>query len=57
MASYDFFYKSKIQTSFWKKMCQKSNIDTTIDFVKHPKYSRINTFLNIFAPKTEIGES
>ena len=30
-----YFYKSTIQTSFWKEMCQKkSNIDTTIDFVK-----------------------
>ncbi len=36
-----------------KEMCQKSKIDTTIDFVKHPKYSRINAFLNIFfVPKT-----
>ena len=26
-------------------------MDTTIDFVKHPKHSRINIFLNIFVPK------
>jgi hypothetical protein len=32
-------------------MCQKSKMDTTIDFVKHPKHSRINIFLNIFVPK------
>ncbi len=38
-----------------KEMCQKkSKIDTTIDFVKHPKYSRINTFLNIFVPKNNL---
>ncbi len=28
-----------------EEMCQKSNIDTTIDFVKYPKYSRNNPFL------------
>ena len=57
MASYDFFYKSTIQTSFWKEMCQKSKMDTTIDFVKHPKHSRINIFLNILFQKSGIGES
>ena len=36
---------------FLKEMCQKSKMDTTIDFVKHPKHSRINIFLNIFVPK------
>jgi len=36
---------------FPKEMCQKSKMDTTIDFVKHPKHSRINIFLNIFVPK------
>ncbi len=29
-----------------RDVSKKSDIDTTIDFVKHPKYSRINTFLN-----------
>ncbi len=37
---------NKFKTSFWKEMCQKSKIDTTIDFVKYPKHSRINIFLN-----------
>jgi hypothetical protein len=36
---------------FPKEMCQKSKMDTTIDFVKHPKRSRINIFLNISVPK------
>jgi len=30
---------------FLKEMCQKSKMDTTIDFVKHPKHSRINILL------------
>ena len=34
MASYDLIFTSQqLKTSFWKDMCQKSNIDTTIDFV------------------------
>ena len=36
---------------FLKEMCQKSKMDTTVDFVKHPKHSRINIFLNISVPK------
>ncbi len=35
LKSYDFFYKSTLQTSFWKEMCQKSNIDTIIDIPKN----------------------
>ncbi len=46
-----FFYKSIIQNIFLEEMCQKSKMDTTIDFVQHPKHSRINIFLNILIPK------
>jgi hypothetical protein len=46
--SYDLFYKSTIQTSFWKEMCQKSNIDTTIDFVKIPNTQEITLSWELF---------
>ncbi len=49
--SYDFFYKSTIQTSFWKEMCQKSKIDTTIDFVKYPQILKNWHFLEHFCSK------
>ncbi len=53
-----FFLQVNTSNIFLKEMCQKSKMDTTIDFVKHPKYSRINIFLNIFVPKKSgIGES
>ena len=29
-----YFYKSTIQTSFWKRCVKKSKMDTTIGFVK-----------------------
>jgi len=46
-----FFLQVNNSNIFLKEMCQKSKMDTTIDFVKHPKYSRINIFLNTFVPK------
>ena len=49
MASYDFFLQVNTSNIFPKEMCQKSKMDTTIDFVKYPKHSRINIFLNIFS--------
>ena len=39
--SYDFFHKSTNKTSFWKEMCQKSKMDTAIDFVKTPNIQEI----------------
>ncbi len=38
---------------FLKEMCQKPKMDTTIDFVKYPKHSRIKIFLNIFSKNLE----
>jgi len=39
---------------FLKEMCQKkSKMDTTIDFAKHPKYSRNNFFLKTI-PKDNL---
>ncbi len=60
MASYDLFYKSIIQTFFWKEMYQKSKMDTTIDFVKTPpniQESMISWTFFLFQKKSEIGES
>ena len=48
LKSYDFFYKSTIQTSFWKETCQKSNIDTTIDFVKTPNIQEVALSWKLF---------
>ncbi len=44
---------------FLKEMYQKSKMDTTIDFVKHPKHSRTKNFLEHFFlfQKSGIGES
>ncbi len=37
MASYDFHLQVNTSNIFLKKMCQKSKMDTTIDFVKYPQ--------------------
>ena len=48
-----FFLQVNKPNIFLKEMCQKSKMDTTIDFVKYPEYSRINTFLKTI-PKNNL---
>jgi hypothetical protein len=43
------FTSQQIKHLSEKEICQKSKMDTTIDFVKHPKYSRINIFLEHYS--------
>ncbi len=47
------FFTSQQIKHLPKEMCQKSNIDTTFDFVKYPKYSRNNPFLKTI-PKNNL---
>ena len=48
-----FFLQVNNSNIFLKEMCQKSKMDTTIDFVKYPKYSRINILLKTI-PKDNL---
>jgi len=42
------FYKSSIQTSFWKRCVKKFKMDTTIDFVKSPNIQETTTSWKLF---------